>query len=76
MISFVDDDWGGCPIDRKTNAGYVVCLARGAISWESRKQATVALSSTEAEYMSLSQIAKEFKYLRGLLCELEFDEIV
>ncbi|GBP81290.1 Retrovirus-related Pol polyprotein from transposon TNT 1-94 [Eumeta japonica] len=41
-----------------------------AISWESRKQRTVALSSMEAEYMAIAEACKEAIYLRMLLCEL------
>ncbi len=43
---------------------------RGPVSWCSRKQPTVALSSTEAEYIALTLAAKEAKWLRLLLTEL------
>ena len=47
-------------------------LAGAPISWEARKQVTVALSSTEAEYMALSESTKEAIYLRRILKELKF----
>lgn len=50
--------------------GYVFKLGGAAIAWESKKQRTVALSSTEAEYMGLSEAAKEAIYLKSLLREL------
>ncbi|GBN31996.1 Retrovirus-related Pol polyprotein from transposon TNT 1-94 [Araneus ventricosus] len=46
-------------------------LSNSVISWKSRKQKTVALSSTESEYMSLSDSCKEALYLQKLLSELD-----
>jgi hypothetical protein len=56
---FCDSDWGGDTATRKSTSGYIFCLAGGAISWSSKKQAVVALSSTESEYVGLSLAAKE-----------------
>jgi hypothetical protein len=62
----VDADWANDEIDRKFYTGYVFKLADGAISWESKKQPTVALSSAEAEYMVLAAACKEEIYLQRL----------
>jgi len=70
LNGYVDADWGSNLVDRKSYSGYVYVLASGAISWESRKQSLVALSSTEAEYISLSNGAKEAIYLKRLLSEI------
>jgi len=70
LIGFADADWGGCVIDRRSFSGYVFMLSGAAISWKSQKQRTVSLSSTEAEYVSLSEATKEALYLRSLLHEL------
>ncbi|KAH8418168.1 hypothetical protein KR222_004172 [Zaprionus bogoriensis] len=67
---YTDADWGGNVIDRKSFTGYIFFLAGAAFSWESRKQTTVALSSTEAEYMALSAAGKEAVYLRRLINEI------
>lgn len=67
----MDADWAECPMDRKSYTGFVFKLSGAAISWESRKQRTVALSSTEAEYMALSEAAREALYLQGFLSEFE-----
>lgn len=75
LEGFVDADWANCPSDRKSYTGFAFTLAGCPISWESRKQRTVALSSTEAEYMALSDPAKEATYLRRLLTELGFAEL-
>lgn len=67
---YVDADWAGNPDNRKSCTGLVFIFAGAAVSWESKKQTSVALSSTEAEYMALSQASKEAVYLRNLVIEL------
>ncbi|XP_062538838.1 uncharacterized protein LOC134207134 [Armigeres subalbatus] len=52
---FVDADWAGNNRDRKSNSGYLLLLAGGVITWSSRKQSCVALSSTEAEFVALAE---------------------
>lgn len=66
---YTDADWGGSE-DRKSIGGYVFMINSGAVSWGSRKQSSVALSSTEAEYMSLTQGVKESLWLGELLWDL------
>ncbi|KAJ3543106.1 hypothetical protein NMY22_g3260 [Coprinellus aureogranulatus] len=66
---FCDADWAA-NYDRKSISGYVVTMAGGAIAWSSKKQATVALSTTEAEYISATHVAKQVIWLRSLLTEL------
>ncbi|GBM10922.1 Retrovirus-related Pol polyprotein from transposon TNT 1-94 [Araneus ventricosus] len=58
-------------IPKKSYSRYCFMLSNSVISWESRKQKTVALSSTESEYMSLSDSCKEALYLHKLLSELD-----
>ncbi|KMQ88095.1 retrovirus-related pol polyprotein from transposon tnt 1-94 [Lasius niger] len=70
LYGFVNADWGNCTIDRRSYTGTAFVLAGAAISWKSRKQRTVALSSTEAEYMGLTDAAKKAVYLIGFLKEL------
>jgi hypothetical protein len=54
-----DANWGGDKNDRKSTTGYVVMLNNGPVSWTAHKQSTVALSTMEAEYMSLSDATRE-----------------
>lgn len=75
LIGFVDADWASCSIDRKSYTGYIFKLSGSAISYECRKQKTVALSSTEAEYMALSEACKEAVYLRNLIFEINGGQI-
>ena len=56
--------------DRKSTLGYVFIILGGAVTWKSKKQGVVALSSTEAEYMALSEAACEAIWLRSLYKEL------
>ena len=53
-----DSDWASDPLNRRSQSGYFVKMAKGLISWTSRAQKTVALSSTEAEYMALSDCSR------------------
>ncbi|MCO5594128.1 hypothetical protein L7F22_048149 [Adiantum nelumboides] len=71
LIGWSDSDWGGDQDTRYSTSGFVFVLAGGAISWQSRKQATVALSSTEAEYVAAAMAAKEGIWLQRLLEELQ-----
>lgn len=55
LIGYADADWAGDASSRKSTTGYVFCYANGAVSWASRKQACVTLSSMESEYVALSE---------------------
>lgn len=72
LSGYCDADWGGDMTDRRSTTGYVFMMAGGAVSWNSRKQPTVALSSTEAEYMALSGAVQEAIWLRQLLRDLGY----
>ena len=67
---YSDSDWAGDKDSRKSTSGFIFMLNGGPISWCSKRQLTVALSSTEAEYIALTLAAKEATWLRLLLTEL------
>ena len=54
LWGYVDSDWAGCPDSRRSTSGFVLMLNDAAISWRSKRQLTVALSSAEAEFISAS----------------------
>ncbi|XP_047482942.1 uncharacterized mitochondrial protein AtMg00810-like [Penaeus chinensis] len=72
LKGFCDSDWGSSE-DRKSISGYCFQLHRDGplISWRSKKQQTVALSSCEAEYMALTYAIQEAKFLRQTVSDLD-----
>ena len=63
---FFDADWVGDMDQRRSTSGYVFNLFGGAVSWMSKKQSVVALSTTEAEYMAATHASKEAVWLQRL----------
>jgi len=72
LLTYCDADWAGDQTDRKSRSGWILKLGIGAVMWGSRKQQGVAISSSEAEYVSLSEGIKDLIWLAGLLEELGF----
>ena len=60
---FVDANWAGDLDHRRSTSGYVFSLFGGVISWMSKKQDIVALSTIEAEYMAATHARKEVVWL-------------
>jgi hypothetical protein len=72
-------DWAGSTVDRKSTSGCCFTLGSAMVSWCSRKQSSVALSTAEAEYIALSVAVREAVWLRKLLTDLfdhEMDPII
>ena len=70
LTGYTDSDWGNDVNTRRSVSGYLFKLHGGAVSWSSKRQPTVALSSTEAEYMALTHATKEAIWLKMFLAEL------
>ena len=68
--AFSDADWAGDIDDRRSVGAYCIFLGSTLISWRSKQQATVARSSTEAEYKALADTAAELQWLQYLAAEL------
>ena len=70
LCGYSDSDWASDISTRKSTTGYIFMMAGGAISWKSRLQPTVALSSSEAEYMALCYAAQEAIALKRIRNEI------
>ena len=70
LIGYSDADWAGDIDDCHSTSGNVFSFACGAVSWLSKKQATVSLSTAEAEYVALSTATQEAIWLRRLLADV------
>ena len=71
MYGYSDSDWAGSKVDRRSTTGYYFSMNTEGppISWKSKKQHTIALSSCEAEYMALAASSQEGMYLKMLFSD-------
>ncbi|KAJ9534804.1 hypothetical protein QJQ45_017230 [Haematococcus lacustris] len=76
LVGFCDADFAGDTDTRRSTTGHVFMLHGGAVSWSSRRQPTVAASTTESEYMACSAAGKEGLWLRGVLADLSLGSAV
>ena len=65
--AYSDSNFKGCFDTGKSTSGYVVQIGTNTVSWSSRKQDTVALSTTEAEYIGLANGVKEVEWVKAIL---------
>nr|XP_016478603.1 PREDICTED: uncharacterized mitochondrial protein AtMg00810-like [Nicotiana tabacum] len=68
--AYCDSEWAACLDSRRSVSGYIILLGDSPVSWKSKKQETVSLSSAEAEYRSLQKVVGELTWLCRLLEEL------
>ena len=59
LVGYTDSDWVGLKDGQRSTSGYIFLLSVGPVSQQSKHQATVGLSSTEAEYMATTDAGKE-----------------
>ncbi|WVZ04159.1 hypothetical protein V8G54_024965 [Vigna mungo] len=73
LNAWCDVDWSGDQVDRKSTYGYLFKLMGAHVSWCSRKQSVVALSSCEAEYISAAETACQSTWIEAILHELKIE---
>ena len=76
LIDYINVDWADDQKTRRFTRDYLFILYESVVSWSSKRQATVALSSCEVEYMTQTQIAKKIIWLRRLINELNLNETI
>jgi len=74
VLGYCDADWGGDFENRRSTTGFVFMIGGGAIFWSSNLQPTIALSTTEAEYMVNTQAIKEAIWITKLMMDLRYME--
>jgi hypothetical protein len=74
LRGYCDADWGGDLDNRRSTTGYVFFLGKSLVCWKSKRQPTVARSTSEAEYMSLASGSANAVWLRCVLEELGFSQ--
>jgi len=67
LVSFSDSDWAGDKDNRRSINGFIIFLCGVPIVWRSKQQKTVALSSSEAEFVAISEAVKEILFVLQLL---------
>jgi hypothetical protein len=72
LIGYSDADWAGCKIDRKSTSGTCQFLGRSLVSWASKKQILVALSTAEAEYIAAGHCCVQLLWMRQTLRDYDY----
>jgi hypothetical protein len=74
LVGYSDTDYAADTADRRSTMGYAYILSGAAVTWASRKQQSIATSTTEAEYIGLCNASKEAVWIRNLLKHLRRSE--
>lgn len=70
VTGWCDADWGACPLSRRSLTCWIIQLGSSPITWKTKKQDAVSLSSTEAEFRAMTALTKKLIWIKELLLEL------
>jgi hypothetical protein len=73
LIGYSDSDYAGCKVDRKSTSGTCQFLGRSLVSWSSKKQTSIALSTAEAEYVAAEQCCTQLLWMRQTLRDFGYN---
>jgi hypothetical protein len=73
LIGYSDSDYVGCKVDRKSISGTCQFLGRSLMSWSSKKQTSVALSTAEAKYVAAGQCCMQLLWMRQILRDFGYN---
>jgi hypothetical protein len=73
LIGYSDSDYAGCKVDRKSTLGTCQFLGRSLVSWSSKKQTSVALSTTKDEYVAAGQCCTQLLWMRQTLWDFGYN---
>ena len=72
LVGYTDSDMAGDIDSRKSTSGYLITFTGGAVAWQSRLQKCVALSTTESEFIAITEACKELLWMKKFMQELGF----
>jgi hypothetical protein len=67
LIGYFDSDYAGCKVERRSTSGTCQLLGRSLVSWSSKKQNSIALSTVEAEYIAVSSCCAQILWMNATL---------
>ncbi|GJR62310.1 ribonuclease H-like domain-containing protein, partial [Tanacetum coccineum] len=70
LSAYIDTDWAGCPITRRSTSGYCVFLGDNLLSWSAKRQVILSRSSAKAEHRGVANVVAETAWILNFLCEL------
>jgi hypothetical protein len=73
LIGYSDFDYAGCKVDRKSTSGTCQFLGRSLVSWSSKKQTSIALSTADAEYVAAGQYCVQLLWMRQNLRDFGYN---
>jgi hypothetical protein len=75
LISYTDADWAGCIDDRRSTSGAMFYLGEYLVSWLRKKQSSVSLSTTEAEYIAATTCCTQVLWMKQTLTDIQVEYV-